>query len=228
MTEKEYIQDICNKIDILILDEESLKENFEKEISKTTIKFIQKNSSPIEEYVYFTTFFKSINPFNTDFYIDLSETYIEGIYYYEYYLLSISPKIFVKKFPQSLRSFVFDKFVLDSIKLKRILIQLKFLDSKVISIPYSIESNVNNILKKFITDFDIYKFPNKTQEFIINYISFLEESYRLTSKFNYPKPKYYGEADENINFFTIYEKHFDELIKLKNDYLKIENHKIEF
>jgi hypothetical protein len=226
MEEKNYLRKIIESTKLTFMYDSEKK--YEKEFSpeRNTIIFLPENSGNNFVKLHLPSINeKQINK-NINCYIDLSKVNISHIDIFKVILNKNYPQIYITKFPENLKCLYYDRLEISKFNINVITKQLKyFIKEKVLN-----KISFNNFLSSEIVEvlsllkeckWNIYKINKEDQQFFINIVILLEIIANKVSKTDkYPI---------NLNYLKCYyNKDLEEMIKIKNEFLKLQEHSIEF
>jgi hypothetical protein len=226
MEEKNYLKTIIELTKLTSIY--GLEKQYKKEISQegNTIIFLSENSDKNFVKLHLPDIDEEQINKNINCYIDLSKVNTANIDIFKIILNKNYPQIYITKFPENIEYIYYDKIKISKFNINVVIEQLKyFIKEKVLD-----KVTYNNFLSEEIADtlyslkenkWDIYKINKEKQQFFINFISFFEIIVNKVSKTDkYPI---------NLNYLKCwYNKDLEEMIKIKNEFLKLQEHSIEF
>jgi hypothetical protein len=226
MEEKNYLRKIIESTKLTSVY--GLEKQYKKEISPegNTIIFLPENSDNNFVKLHLPEIDEEQINKNINCYIDLSKVNISYIDIFKVVLNKNYPQIYITKFPENLEHIYYERIKISKFNINVVIEQLKyFIKEKVLD-----KVSFNNFLSSEIAEvlsllkkckWNIYKINKEDQQFFINIVILLEI---IANKIN--------KTDEypiNLNCLKCYyNKDLEEMIKIKNEFLKLQEHSIEF
>lgn len=230
MNKETYLEKIINSTKLtFIYDSEK---EFIKEISPegNTIIFLPKNSNYNSVKLHLPSIDEKQIDKNINCYIDLSKVNTSRVEISKTALYKNYPQIYITKFPENLQCIYYDRIRISKFNIEVIIEQLKYFIKENILNKVSFHNFLSSEILEVLLSlkeckWNVCKINKEDRQFFINIISLLEIIANEINKTN----EYSINVLINSNYLKCYyNKNLKEMIKIKNDYLKLQKHSIEF